>query len=476
MIRVNISVAVTLLANGLMAACASVDPGDRRGAEAEESALAARGSQYFVLTHLDFRRCAAPICGGYFVKAVNLNRTTCAGGIPADECHAFRLDFSRSGIGAEAATRFEQELFAQQYGLVRGRLVRLPVTSTLFEEVLVVDEAWAGQALARPTGTSYALSPTGRLCLTFPCDSYQALRLNIGTTRFFNAIDLVASGAPPEAIARGSEALAAGQLLAAGSAVPIVGPAGRGSNLQTSEFYLRVPTCAPQDAMGVGPCDQFFGYAWDGQSCVGISGCSCEGADCSRLHAALESCQKEHADCGPRRCGSRGLPPCGENEYCDFPDGTSCGAADEGGVCRIRPEFCQDIFQPVCGCDGKTYGNSCEAAAAGNDVSSNGTCETPCASSADCPMDQICTTEHGVCNPPPGCLPGMVCPAVCYGTCQPRGGEGDICVSEDGEPVATCGLGLQCCYPCGIAGCPSVCTVPCDPAEPGCFGGCFLFP
>ncbi len=42
----------------------------------------------------------------------------------------------------------------------------------------------------------------------------------------------------------------------------------------------------------------------------------------------------------------------------------------------------------------------------------------PCASTAQCGAGEVCTTEDGVCNAPPGCRPGMACPAVCYGTCR----------------------------------------------------------
>lgn len=66
---------------------------------------------------------------------------------------------------------------------------------------------------------------------------------------------------------------------------------------------------------------------------------------------------------------------CKPGLYCDVED-FSCGAADQTGVCTEIPEVCTAIFSPVCGCDGKTYGNKCEAAAAGISLVS----ETECSS------------------------------------------------------------------------------------------------
>lgn len=65
-------------------------------------------------------------------------------------------------------------------------------------------------------------------------------------------------------------------------------------------------------------------------------------------------------------CGGWSPHQCDGDEYCDFTD-DDCGIADGGGFCRARPRVCADIYMPVNGSDGETYGNACEAHAAGAD-------------------------------------------------------------------------------------------------------------
>ena len=63
------------------------------------------------------------------------------------------------------------------------------------------------------------------------------------------------------------------------------------------EFGECIDDCAPDDAQGVGMCLAFFGYAWNGTECVGQSGCSCEGSDCGSLPMNPIDCEKAHQDC-----------------------------------------------------------------------------------------------------------------------------------------------------------------------------------
>ncbi|HEY2709670.1 MAG TPA: Kazal-type serine protease inhibitor domain-containing protein [Caulobacteraceae bacterium] len=64
---------------------------------------------------------------------------------------------------------------------------------------------------------------------------------------------------------------------------------------------------------------------------------------------------------------------CGAHEYCRLTP-KMCHVSDAQGVCATKPRFCPEIFRPVCGCNGHTYGNACAAAQAGASVLHNGRC------------------------------------------------------------------------------------------------------
>ena len=75
-------------------------------------------------------------------------------------------------------------------------------------------------------------------------------------------------------------------------------------------------------------------------------------------------------------CGGIAGIKCDGGLFCEFGGGT-CGRFDQGGTCARIPRFCTRIFKPVCGCDGKTYGNDCTRQAAKVSKRSDGRCPAP---------------------------------------------------------------------------------------------------
>jgi hypothetical protein len=112
--------------------------------------------------------------------------------------------------------------------------------------------------------------------------------------------------------------------------------------------------------------------------------CSFDGVD-------VGHCKKP----GPAGSSCLANDECAKGTFCQFPVGVCGNNHATPGTCTTEPQVCYELFQPVCGCDGNTYSNTCRAQAAGVSVQAKGACPTAgaaCEVASDChgPLSHLC--------------------------------------------------------------------------------------
>lgn len=180
----------------------------------------------------------------------------------------------------------------------------------------------------------------------------------------------------------------------------------------------------------------------DGELCrKPLGGCALEGVcegvpeTCPPLSAPVCGCDMVEYNnaCLAHESGVSvfSLTPCGGAAGCVY--NTDCGAGQfckkdhgclESGSCAPIPTECDQVWDPVCGCDNENYPNVCYANMDGHNTSSSGECGIPgaCVSNADCGASQYCSYNPNQCSglgscyeklAPEDCTPGSMDHPVC---------------------------------------------------------------
>lgn len=260
------------------AACGVNDStvGQNDGADvlADDAELSAT-SRTYVAVRRDFRKCIAPLCGGYWVR--DLNR------VHLNEVYVSGLDFTGSGL-----TDVEQGQVQAGLGevVLRGKLG--PKESQWNTRPFIVSEAYRGLPGKVFDGeTFFKVKPVNIQCVRAPCASLSATRLNYTAQTLFHGLDLAYVGEGRvdttwlEKRVREGDALVAGYWYRNGEE----------RLLDVGNVFVRLPEntlSCPVFKLAACPSDQMRIYTRDADRCVLPGACITPGACTKQLPVCNE--------------------------------------------------------------------------------------------------------------------------------------------------------------------------------------------
>lgn len=165
-----------------------VEVGPEGDALAESEDGLSQRSRTYVAVRRDYRKCAYPYCGGYWVHDVNRRRL--------NERYVREIDFSASGLSEHDV---QLALGAADGELVlRGKLG--PIDSATKTQAFLASEAWRGLpgVTVQPGDVFYRAQPRSPAitCVAAPCPTEQATKLNSTARTYFSSYSVDQAAKP----------------------------------------------------------------------------------------------------------------------------------------------------------------------------------------------------------------------------------------------------------------------------------------
>jgi len=242
----------------LWAGCATAMPSELDDETATDdqivgdAATSPAGAYTYFQIYADLRRCASPMCGGWWVERLNRTATKCYDGEYRESCYVPWLDWSEARLSDASRAELLQACSdgASAPGvvaIVRGRLG--PHADPFLPDLgsFVITEAWVAENDAVSDGVFVRIQDNGLRCFSAPCPHLDEMRLNTHRATPIDEIDLARAGLTPGQ----EEALVAAEysergILVAGHRYDVYanGHAGRGRAITAAYRMLpRGRTC-----------------------------------------------------------------------------------------------------------------------------------------------------------------------------------------------------------------------------------------
>lgn len=196
----------------------------------------------------DYRRCAFPLCGGWFLTPVNQYSLALEtedeayqnASLLPNSIYVAYINYRRLGLTEKQVAELNENINAGQ-ALLRGSIINTPSTALINTKTLVVNGAWTGANKTVALGPYLNVSSSGIVCITTPCPYYNAALIN--TQYLFQFHELTFAKAELDRVqeAQAWQAVASKGLVMTGIKYESQGMTGTGIGISATKVFFAFP-------------------------------------------------------------------------------------------------------------------------------------------------------------------------------------------------------------------------------------------
>jgi hypothetical protein len=204
----------------------------------------------------DYRKCAFPMCGGWYLTPLNQYSTQLEtedqayqnGALLPNSIYVAHINYKRLGLDKEQIAELENAIRSEQV-LLRGTLAKSPSTGKIITRTttLVADGAWISANKNPPIGPYLNITSTGIVCITTPCPYFNAALINSKYNTNFHGFSLEKAALDKEQEAKAWEAISTTGLVITGTTYETIGfdetgaEPGKGIGIAATQVFFAYP-------------------------------------------------------------------------------------------------------------------------------------------------------------------------------------------------------------------------------------------
>ena len=204
----------------------------------------------------DYRKCAFPMCGGWFLTPVNQysiqlqteDEAYQSAALLPNSIYVAYINYKRLGLTKKQIAELDAAIQSEQV-LLRGTVTDSPATSRALTPIktLVANGAWVAANKSPAVGPYLKISSTGIVCITTPCPYFNAALINSNYTTQFHDLSLEKAALDREQEAQAWQAISTSGLVITGTTYVTTGfdetgaEPGKGIGIAATKVFFAFP-------------------------------------------------------------------------------------------------------------------------------------------------------------------------------------------------------------------------------------------